>query len=92
MKIAISLSMPEPGSPSCSKEMLPMPIEDRVKDALDIIDSGHSSPVEWNMINRLYKALCRAKPSKRVENLKNMIEPVLAKFGYHEVSAVEKGK
>lgn len=54
---------------------------------LELIESGHESIIEWRCINRLYKDLCHSKykNNKRVANLKRMIEPVLAKHGFHKV-------
>jgi hypothetical protein len=62
-------------------------VEDKVRHALDLIESGHTSRVEWKMINGLYTELKKMKPSPRVSNLIDMIKPVLAKFGYHDVGA-----
>jgi hypothetical protein len=65
-------------------------IEDSVREAIECIDSGHDSNVEWSLINRVYKDLCKLKkPSPRAENLKKMIEPVLSKYGYHKVSTTK---
>lgn len=62
-------------------------VEERVKHALELIDSGYKSDIQWIMINKLYKQLCEMKkPSERALNIKKMIEPVLAKFGYHKVA------
>ncbi len=82
--IAIDLGVPQEPR-KCPK----LSIEDKVKSALELIDSGHESAVEWRMINRLYRDLCKLKKNPRVENLKQMIEPVLAKFGFHKVTAGE---
>lgn len=91
MKIQIALEMPEPKAEKSSEKLLPLSVEDKVRSALDLIDSGHESRVEWSMINRLYKALCNApKKNKRMQNLLDMIEPVLAKYGFSEVSAVDR--
>lgn len=66
-------------------------VEDKVREALDLIESGHESSIEWRMISRLYrdlKAMSGGKrKSPRVRNLIKMIEPVLAKYGYHGVDA-----
>lgn len=88
MKISIMLeAMPAPGrtaqSPVSPK---PIPVEDRVRDALELINSGHESHKEWLLINKLYKQL-RGKSSPRAQNLCKMIKPVLAKFGYFDTTA-----
>jgi hypothetical protein len=47
-----------------------------------LIESGHDSQVEWRALKKFYKVLCCAKKTDKVLNLKNMIEPILAKYGY----------
>lgn len=92
IKVMLELPMPAPAPvapPPVEKKPEPkVSVEDKVREALECIDSGYESGVEWAMINRLYKDLCNLKkPSPRAENLKKMIEPVLAKFGYHGVTS-----
>lgn len=60
-------------------------VESAVREALDCIDSGHDSHVEWNMIRRLYRELNKRKKTPRITNLIQMMEPVLQKYGYHGV-------
>lgn len=84
MKIQISLSMPEPEAP---KKPFPPSIEEQVRHCLELIESGYRSDREWLTISKLYKSLQGKKKTPRVQNLINMIEPVLAHFGYHKVSA-----
>ncbi len=87
IKVMVGLEMPEPGV--TQNPCKPHSVEDQVRCALDMIDSGYKSDVEWSMINRLYQDLCAMKKkSPRVQNLLNMIEPVLAKFGYHGVAKI----
>lgn len=90
MKVQLLLDMdpPQPAPPEAPRLQPPPPvsIEDQVRDALDCIDSGHNSNVEWILINRLYKELQEMKQTPRVQNLCKMIEPVLAKYGYHKTS------
>lgn len=89
IKLMLELPMPTPAPvPVAPKKEEPeYSVEDKVREALECIDSGHESGVEWAMINRLYADLCKLKkPSKRALNLKKMIEPVLAKFGYHKMA------
>lgn len=91
IKVMLELPMPAPApAPVAQKkpESTRVPLEDRVREALECIDSGHESGVEWAMINGLYRDLCKLKkPSPRAENIKEMIEPVLSKFGYHKVTS-----
>jgi hypothetical protein len=85
----LDIGMPAERAPVPQQpEVAPMSVEDRVRDALDCIDSGHNSNVEWVMINRLYKNLVQKRgKNKRIDNLLAMIEPVMAKYGYHKVSS-----
>lgn len=83
MKLTIALQMPEQRQPMQPEECKPS-VEEQVRDCLDLIDSGHESAVEWNMIRRLYRELQSRERSPRIENLMQMIEPVLSKFGYHK--------
>lgn len=87
IKLMLELPVPAPAPAPVHKkpEVEKVPLEDKVREALECIDSGYESGVEWAMINRLYADLCKLKkPSSRAENLKKMIEPVLAKYGYHK--------
>lgn len=85
MKLQIMLELP-PAPEQTEKAVCGPSIEEQVKDALECINSGYDSAADWSMINKLYKALCTAKPNPRIQNLIAMIKPVLAKFGYHGVS------
>lgn len=87
LSIAIDMGMPEKSTkPAISKPS----IEDDVREALDCIQSGHDSLVEWKMINKLYKQLREMKPSTRITNLINMMEPVMAKYGIHGTPAKDE--
>jgi len=83
-KLMLEIGMPGVERTAAAQEEPEGPtVEERVKDALDLIDSGHESPVEWRMISRLYNSLCAlAKPSKRAINLIETMEPILAKYGH----------
>jgi hypothetical protein len=93
IKVMLELPMPSPApqaAPAQKSAIQKVPVEDKVREALECIDSGHESGVEWAMINRLYADLCKLKkPTERAENLKKMIEPVLSKYGYHKVPATK---
>lgn len=86
MRLHLMLELPPPVPQKQESEPTRMSLEDKVRDALELIDSGYESRVEWLMINKLYHELCKRKPTPRVQNLKKMIKPVLAKFGYHDVT------
>lgn len=84
--IRIMLEVTPPPAEKTSKAKPAMSVEDKVRHALELIDSGYRSDVQWQMIMKLYKSLRTKKQTPRVRNLIKMIEPVLAKFGYHGVS------
>lgn len=86
ISLCLQLDVPSPQETS-EAESVPS-VEDKVRSALDLIDSGYHSNVQWLTVNKLYKQLQdMPKKSKRVQNLIDMIEPVLAKYGYHGVSS-----
>lgn len=90
MKVQIMLEM-DPPAPGKSKysEKPSSSIEDEVRKAIELIDSGHDSYVEWKMLNKLAREL-RTRKDKRSKNLMEMIDPVLSKYGMHGVSEKEK--
>ena len=87
-KISITvMSMPHPSDPK-QHQPAPLSVEDRIRDCLDTIMSGHESKREWKTVNRVYKHLkSKSNPNKRHTDLIRMIEPVLSHFGYHGVPA-----
>jgi hypothetical protein len=61
-------------------------LEEKVRDLLLHIDTGgHDAHVEWEYIKKLYRKLQEVKQTPKVKNLRDMIEPVLAKYGHHKV-------
>ena len=88
IKVLVEIGMPEPDAASCAAPQAApqQTIEERVRNALDLIESGYCSHTEWLMINRLYKGLQERKGNPRAEALMRMIEPTLAKYGYHKVT------
>lgn len=64
-------------------------VEEEVRKAIELIDSGHDSYVEWKLLNKLAKEL-RPRKDARSKNLMEMIDPVLQKYGMHGVE--EKGE
>lgn len=61
----------------------PRPIEDEIRESLELIESGHDSNIEWRAIKGLYSQLTKMKQTSRVKNLRDMIKPVLSKYGFH---------
>lgn len=83
IQIMLSVEIPKMSSEKQVPKEEKKPLEDKVREALHKIDSGHESHVEWLMIRGLYKQLrCLKKPSTRAKNIMKQIEPVLTKFGY----------
>lgn len=86
IKISVSLNM-LPVPTEKSKYPQPPSAEEQIREALELINTGCESYVEWKMVNKAYKQLLSLPRTSKNQNLINMIEPVLAKFGYHKVSA-----
>lgn len=85
--LLIQIGVPEPKATSQEGKEAPVSIEDKVRYAIELVDSGYCSDVEWIMLNKLLSSLYKKKQTPRVKNLIDMIEPVLAKYGYHKVTA-----
>lgn len=87
IKVMLEIGMPQVQANPQSQSEYKESVEDKVRSALECIESGYDSSMEWSMINRLYRDLCKLKkPSERALNLLKMIEPILAKYGYFEVT------
>jgi hypothetical protein len=76
----------EPPAPNKNKsiEKPDTSIEEEVRQAIEMIDSGHDSYVEWKLLNKLAREL-RPRKDARSKNLMEMIDPVLQKYGMHGV-------
>lgn len=85
MKIRVLLQTETVPDPTPEDDTSPAPVEDQVRDALECIESGYNSEKEWRMIRKLYQALVKMpRKSPRVQNLINMILPVVSRYGYHD--------
>ena len=84
LKLMLSMQLPssEPKPEHCSAPS----IEEKVREACELVESGYNSDVEWIMLGRLFESLKKRKQTPRILNLINMIRPVLSKYGYHGVS------
>lgn len=85
MKLHVLIDVPDPKASSKYSEVPKSSIEDDVRQAIDCIESGYDSVVEWKMINKLHKELKTMKKTARIKNLLDMIEPVMSKYGLHGV-------
>lgn len=84
MQLLVKLNIPSPGcAPAPKKQVNTIPLEDEIRQMLEKVDSHHESNVEWRAIKRFYTDLCKAKQTDRVKSLRKMIQPVLAKYGFH---------
>lgn len=98
IRVMLEIEMPDKATTAAAKPapdpVKALPIEDKVREALECIDSDHDSNVEWIMIRKLYRDLRALKrPSEKALNIMKMIEPVLSKYGYTaSVETERKGK
>lgn len=87
MKIKVMLDLDTPSSEKTKQAVgnEEPSVEEQVRQAIEMIDSGHDSYVEWKLLNKLAKEL-RLRKDARSKNLMEMIDPVLQKYGMHGVS------
>lgn len=83
LQVLIDLGAPKELTKSHEDACERRPIEDEVRDSLELIESGHDSSIEFKAIKGLYTQLTKLKQTSRVRNLRDMIKPVLSKYGYH---------
>lgn len=66
-------------------------VEERVQDAIDLIDSGHESRSEWEFLRRVNNYLMKKpKLSDREKNVLALIQPCMKKHGMASGSKVEQ--
>ncbi len=99
--ISISLNIELP-TPQKSEDASPPwrqdkpSVEQQVREAIEECESGRASRAEWLMLGRLRTTLLEkqrsASPEKRerINNILDMINPLLSKYGFHGVSPKEK--
>ncbi len=76
IKLLIDAPVPKPAP----QEARPS-IEERVDEALELIDSDAESMAEWNFIRNLNNRLCKCKKlSPKAKKILEKIQPVLYKF------------
>lgn len=80
--ISVMVQMGPPESNSKPKSAQPN-LEDQVRACIQRIDDGTGTEVDFLLLKRLKSALLKKKPSPRVKNLLEMIEPTLRRFGYY---------
>lgn len=88
MKLHLMLDMPVPvtkGKDFAEKQDPMLSVEEEIRNAIDKIESGFDSAVEWKTLNKFARILKNNKTSRSVALLEK-IEPVLSKYGMHGVS------
>ncbi len=83
MELLLKLCIPSPGQPKEPKGPPPRPIEDEVREMLDLVNSQEESLIEWKALKRFYSDLCKRPQTPRIHNLREMIKPTLARYGFH---------
>jgi hypothetical protein len=90
MQLKIMLKMDPPSAGKCGyPQREESSVEEEIRKAIELIESGHDSCVEWKLLNKLAREL-RSRKDPRSKNLMSMIDPVLQKYGMHGVE--EKGE
>lgn len=80
MRIKLMLDLEPPAQnryPEAEEKKSP---EERVREAIELVESGHDSLTEWKFLNRTARML-RGRKDTRSKNLLEKIEPVLMKYG-----------
>lgn len=58
-----------------------IPLEERIKDAICLCESGHESRKEWELLRKVNNYLMQKKKlNNKQKNILKMIQPVLRKF------------
>lgn len=87
LKVTIVNNVEQPAPPPRTTPH--MTVEQKVQELMDMVDSGHESMVEWDVLTKFYRLLCGCKQTPRVVNLKEMISPLLSKYGYYGIGPEE---
>jgi hypothetical protein len=73
-----------------SKHHKKPPLEERIKDMCDLIESGYDSAVEWKTIRKVHNELAkRDKLTERQQNILDLIKPVIDKYGNGDPEGIE---
>lgn len=75
--------LPMPSKEKCCESRGPS-IEEQVRERIDRIDNGCGTHVDFLVLKKLQESLRQRQPcTPRVQNIMDMIEPVMRKFGYY---------
>lgn len=83
--IVINLTLPAPGERPEIQKKKPKScsVEEKIRGIIDLVESDRESSQEWKTLRRFYDSLTKMKQTSRVKNLREIIKPVLSKYGYH---------
>lgn len=92
VQILISLDVPTPGKYKTDHATKELSIEERVRAACELIDSGHESRKEWLLLQKLNNYLMRRKDrlTERQANVLQMVQPMIEKYGQNSPEGVEQ--
>lgn len=66
-------------------------VEEQLADAIELIQSGHESVEEWELVRRVNNALMKKKHlSSREENILKMLQPTIKKYASQSRYKVEQ--
>lgn len=82
MKIRLLIEQEPPKREACEKaKAQKIPVEETIRDACDMIESGHDSRQEWNLIRNVNNHLMKKpKLNKRQANILLMIQSIIDKY------------
>lgn len=91
MKQKITILIDSVPSPEKTKKSAGPSVEERVQDALELINSGHESRAEWEFIRRVNNYLMKkSQLNSREKNVLAMIQPCIKKHGMQSGSHIEQ--
>jgi len=90
VSVLISLDIPQVGTSKADPATQELSVEEKVRAACELIDSGHESRTEWQLIRRLNNYLVRRKDNltDRQRNVLLMIQPIIEKYGQYAPDGV----
>lgn len=91
MKVSVSVGLDMPKT-RCAKEEGKLSIEERVRDAIDMVESGHESRRDWEFLRRLNNAIMKkyncGKCNERMLNILMTLQPIMEKYGQYDHEGV----
>lgn len=94
ISVMVDIGMPDPGTPATQVAPRECSPEESIRRALDLVESGHESATEWNMIrnlnNKLMRKYRRGTISPRELSVLRMMQPIIEKYGQFDPEGVEQ--